>query len=72
MESEEAAYTNLNKRIFNLIKRFEKQHGVFVQEVEYIGDMDGSKGEELSQITSSIMFCGATPMYKYETKVNLK
>jgi hypothetical protein len=55
---EEIAYANLNKRIYNLIKRFDKEHGVLVTEVEYNSDIDGSIGEESTTIKSSIMFFG--------------
>ena len=55
---EEVAYANLNKRIYNLIKRFEKERSVFVTGVEYNGEMDGSVGEEYAEIKTSIMFFG--------------
>ena len=49
-------YESLNKRVYSLIKRFERENCVLVNEVTYNGDWDGDRGEENSKVTSVISF----------------
>ena len=46
----------LGNKIHNMVKRFEKDNGVFVMKIDYKADFDSSKGTEESEIGLDVMF----------------
>lgn len=59
MTTEEEAkfiYEKLDKRIYKMVKRFEKENSVLVTKIEYQGDLDGSNGTETSEIETEMCF----------------
>lgn len=63
---EDIIHEKLKKRIYNLIKRFEKEHSVFVEEIGYEGELNGSIGYEKIEISSSILFFGVSSLVVHE------
>lgn len=49
-------YDKLSKRIYKMVKRFEKENAVFITDIEYKGTMNSMEGSERSEIETEMWF----------------
>lgn len=61
-------YDKLNKKVYQLIKRFERDNCVLVEEVNYEGDWNGDLGEEHSFVSSKMSFMWQEKIELYDKR----